>query len=382
MKLPQGFKAAGIKAGLKPSGKIDLGIIYSDLPLVWAFMGTTNQLKAACVSRNRSRFSSGDPVHGVIVNAGNANCANGDQGIWDNEDFASLAVNALSLPRVQSMLTASTGVVGRKLDMDKLRKAVPQLTKELELDSDHFAQAIVTTDTCTKQVSRSLRGGARIVGVCKGSGMIHPNMATMLAFVMTDAIVSQEKLREVWPDIVNHSFNQVTVDGDTSPNDMAFVFSSRQARVLEDEFFEALRDVAQELAQKIARDGEGASKLLTVNVSGARSDEEARKAAREVVRSPLVKAAMHGNDPNWGRILVAVGYSGAVSDMANLRIDLQTRTVYHGKPQAFDASEISQSLKVNDAVIDIDLAAGSASATAWGCDLSKEYVSINADYTT
>ncbi len=382
MKLPQGFKAAGIKAGLKPSGKLDLGLIYSDYPLAWAFMGTTNQLQAACVKRNRARFSSGDPVHGIIVNSGNANCANGEQGIWDNEDFASMAVNALSLPRVQAMLTASTGVVGQALNMAKLKAAVPQIAKELEFDSDGFAEAIITTDHTLKQVSRTLRGGARIVGVAKGSGMIHPNMATMLGFVMTDAAISQERLREIWPEVVKNSFNQVTIDGDTSPNDMAFLFSTRQQRVMEVEFIDALEQICRELAQKIARDGEGATKLLTVNVSGARNDEEARKAAREVVKSPLVKTAIHGNDPNWGRILVAVGYSGAVSDMNNVRIDLQTRTVFQGKPQAFDADEISKSLSVNDAVIDIYLAAGDATATAWGCDLSREYISINADYTT
>ena len=382
MKLPSGFKTAGLSAGLKPSGKLDLGVIYSDIPLNWAITTTTNRLQAPCVSRNRSRYISGDPVHGVVVNSGNANCANGEQGIWDNEDFASLAVNALSLPRVQAMLTASTGVVGQNLDMAKLKKGVPKLSKALELDSDSFAEAITTTDSQIKQVSRTLRGGARIVGVAKGSGMIHPNMATMLAFVMTDAAIPQDAMRDFWKDVVNQSFNQVTVDGDTSPNDMAILFSNNQTRVLAKEFKAKLLEVCQELAQKIARDGEGAQKLLTVNVTGARTNEDARKAAREVARSPLVKTAIHGNDPNWGRILVAVGYSGALSDMANLKIDLQTRTVYHGKPQDFDAKDISDSLKVNDAVIDIDLAAGEANATAWGCDLSREYVAINADYTT
>lgn len=382
MKLPLGFKTAGTRAGLKPSGKLDLGLIYSENPLSWALTTTTNKLKAACVSRNRARFISNDPVHGVIVNSGNANCANGEQGIWDNEDFASLAVNALSLPRVQTMLTASTGVVGQTLAMSKLKKAVPKLPKALELDTENFAEAITTTDTHIKQVSRTLRGGARIVGIAKGSGMIHPNMATMLSFVMTDAAVPQEAMRNIWKNHVNKSFNQVIVDGDTSPNDMAFLFSSNQTRVLANEFKAKLLEVCQELAQKIARDGEGAQKLITVNVTGARTEAEARKAAREVVKSPLVKTAVHGNDPNWGRILVAIGYSGAASDMANVRIDLQTRTVYHGKPQDFDAKDISDSLSVNDAVIDIDLAAGEASATAWGCDLSREYVAINADYTT
>ena len=382
MKLPVGFQATGISAGLKPSGKLDLGAIVSDYDLHWALASTENMLKAPCVSRNRARYASHKGVRGIIVNSGNANCANGESGVWDNEDFAGLGAAALSLGGVQDVLTASTGVVGKRLPINKIRVAMPNLGKNLKMSSDTFAEAIVTTDHHLKQIAVNLSSGARIVGIAKGSGMIHPNMATMLAFVTTDANIPQETLREIWSEVVPRSFNAVTVDGDTSPNDMAFVFSSHQVKADVQEFAEKLLGVCQGLAQKIARDGEGATKLITVNISGARNKKEARLAAREVARSPLVKAAAHGNDPNWGRILVALGASGAVLNTDSAKIKLQTITVYDGEPKDFDASLISSSMSVNDVTIDAHLAAGDSSATAWGCDLTREYVAINADYTT
>jgi glutamate N-acetyltransferase / amino-acid N-acetyltransferase len=383
MKLPVGFQASGLSAGIKESGKPDLGVIYSPYPLYWAFTSTENTLKAACVSRNRSRFTSLQPVHAVIVNSGNANCANGEQGIWDNEDMAGYAANVLSLKRVQDILTASTGVVGQRLPVDKVKGSLNKLARQMTDDSTSFAEAILTTDSQAKQIAVTLDSGARIVGIAKGSGMIHPNMATMLAFVMTDAALPQETLREIWPKVVNNSFNQVTVDGDTSPNDMAILLSSHQVKANPTDFTNALLEVCSKLAQKIARDGEGATKLLTVKVTGARNELEARHAARAVVRSPLVKAAIHGSDPNWGRILVAVGNSGAVSDMASLSIKLQSYLVYQGKSFEFDAAAVSGAMKAaSEVVVEIELAAGTTSATAWGCDLSAEYVRVNADYTT
>jgi glutamate N-acetyltransferase / amino-acid N-acetyltransferase len=382
MKLPVGFQAAGMVSGIKESGKPDLGVIYSPYELYWAFMSTENALKAPCVSRNRSRFTSKQSVQAVLVNSGNANCATGEQGTWDNEDVAGAAANVFSLSKVQDVLTASTGVVGNPLPVDKIRKALPKLARQMSDDSNPFAEAIMTTDIQMKQLALTLDSGARIVGVVKGSGMIHPNMATMLAFVMTDAAISQEALREIWPKVVNSSFNQITVDGDTSPNDMAILLSSHQVRANTQEFIAGLLQLCEKLAQKIVRDGEGATKVITVKVTGARNDHEARLASRAVVRSPLLKAAVHGNDPNWGRILVAVGNSGAVSDMASLSISLQQKVVYQGKPVPFDEKEVSSKMNAPDVFIDIDLAAGSATATAWGCDLSAEYVKINADYTT
>ena len=382
MRLPKGFQAAGIKAGLKPSGKLDLGVIYSRYPLYWALLSTENTFRAPCVSRNRARFTSEQPVNGVVVNSGNANCATGEQGTWDNEDFAGLAANALSLERVQDILTASTGVIGRRLPVDKLRVAVPQLATQMSENSDAFAEAILTTDTVVKQVAVTLEGGGRIVGVAKGSGMIHPNMATMLVFVMTDADIAQQDLRKLWSQVVNDTFNQITVDGDTSTNDMALAFSSHQARVDANEFRLALSGVCERLAKKIARDGEGATKLLTVQVRGARDAKEARTAARAIAKSSLVKAAVHGNDPNWGRILNALGSCGAVVDAANLLISLQGTDVYLGAPKPFDAAELSNAMKAEEVVVVVDLGAGNSSAHAWGCDLSSDYVRINAEYTT
>ena len=382
MKLPIGFQTSGVSANIKASGKKDVGLIHSSFPLYWAVTSTQNEVRAPFIFRNLSRYATGQAVHGVIVNSGNANCANGDQGVWDNEDFAGSAAHALSYGRVQDMLSASTGIIGHRLPVDKVRACLPALTAGLSDDSDDFAEAILTTDTKTKQVGATLTGGARIVGVAKGSGMVHPNMATMLAFVMTDAAIPQTTLRELWPQLIDRSFNQVTVDGDTSPNDTAMLFSSHQVGANAQEFAEALDEVCQRLAKKIARDGEGATKLMTVNVHNARSSEEARRAARAVARSSLVKAAAHGNDPNWGRILVAVGSANVVFDKGGLHIKIQGTTVYKGTPQTFDAESLSKQMDSEDLIIDIDLAAGVRTGTAWGCDLTAEYVSINADYHT
>lgn len=382
MRLPEGFEAASGTAGIKPSGKPDLALLYSEHPLDWALTTTENMVRAPCVSRNRSRFVSGQSVRALLVNSGNANCAMGDAGVWDNEDMAGIAASGLALPRVQDALTASTGVIGRRLPVENIRTTLPAMVQRLGNDAGGFAQAILTTDHRIKLVDTSLPGGARVVGIAKGSGMIHPNMATMLAFVCTDAKVSQEHLRDVWPDIVDRTFNQITVDGDTSTNDMAIVLSSGRLAADASDLAAALERVCVSLGKKIARDGEGATKLITVSVSGARSDAEARVAARAVAGSALVKSALHGNDPNWGRILAAVGRSGAISDLANLEIRLQNTVVYHGEGVAFDAAAVSASLDAEDVVVSVALSAGQGEGTAWGCDLSEDYVRINADYTT
>jgi glutamate N-acetyltransferase/amino-acid N-acetyltransferase len=381
MKLPQGFRVAGITAGLKHSGRRDLGLILGEDELTWALVSTTNKVFAPCVGRNRERLTSGGKVRALIVNSGNANCANGEQGWRDNERMAAAAAEALDLP-ADSVLTASTGVVGQPMPLRRIEAALGELTGALDDDSAAFAAAIMTTDTTLKQVAVTLPGGARVVGVAKGSGMIHPNMATMLAFVMTDAILPQEELRGMWRHVTERTFNQITVDGDTSPNDMAFVFSSGLVEAEPADLQAALLEIAETLARKVARDGEGASKLITVTVSGARNDEEARAAARTVAGSPLVKAAVHGNDPNWGRILVALGRSGAVFDQANVSISLQGATVYDGVPHPYDDAAVSDLLKQEEVLISASLGEAAGSGAAWGCDLTAEYVRINADYTT
>lgn len=382
MRAPRGFELAGVTAGIKESGRSDLGLIYSPHPLAWALMSTTNLVKAPCVSRNRARFATGTPVRAVVVNSGNANCANGERGIWDNEDLAGAAAAALALDRVQDVLTASTGVIGVPLPVDKLKGAMPKAARDLGGDTSAFSQAILTTDSVAKEAAATLNSGARVVGVAKGSGMIHPNMATLLAFVMTDARVSQEQLRDMWPRVVNKTLNQVSVDGDTSTNDMAIVLSSQQVVADPEELEAALVEVCGKLARKVARDGEGATKLITVRIAGARNEEEARAAAKTVAGSMLVKAAVHGADPNWGRILAAIGRSGAVCDLANVRVHVQGVELYAGAPVPFDAAHVSQLLRREDVLLEADLAAGVAVAEAWGCDLTAEYVKINADYTT
>jgi glutamate N-acetyltransferase / amino-acid N-acetyltransferase len=382
MKLPTGFRVAGIVAGLKQSGRPDLGLVVGDEPLGWAMVSTENLVKAPCVQRNRSRLASRESVRALVVNSGNANCANGDGGVWDNEDFAGIAATALHLPRVQDVLTGSTGVIGKRLPMDLLRSGVPRLVEALGRDAGPFAEAILTTDLVTKTSSRTLSTGASILGIAKGSGMIHPNMATLFAFVLTDATVQQATLRTLWRGIVERTLNQVTVDGDTSTNDMAIVLASNARPADEVELTHTLESVAEELAQRVARDGEGATTLITVRIRGARSDEDARLAARAVAGSNLVKAAVHGRDPNWGRILSAVGATGVIADYGAVEITLQDHVVFKGESRPFDEAAVSKAMDAADVLIEVDLAAGEGRGHAWGCDLSAEYVRINADYRT
>lgn len=381
MKLPVGFQAAGISAGLKRSGRPDLALLYSEAPLVWAFTGTTNVVQAPCVTRNRQLYAGGTPVHAVVVNSGNANCANGAAGARDNDAYAAAMAEALGVSPAE-VLTASTGIIGRPMPMEGLLAGLPRAQAELGFEADAFARAILTTDLVPKTAEAELPGGARVVGVTKGSGMIHPNMATMLAFITTDAAVSQEALAELWPRVVRSSFNQLTVDGDTSTNDMAVVLSSGAVPCDLAALEGALLEVCVSLAKQIARDGEGATKLLTVKVTGAATADEARRAAMTVAGSSLVKTAMHGSDPNWGRILAAAGRSGATCDPARVRVAAQGHVLYEGEPLPFDEAEVSAALQADDVLLEVDLAVGTHAAEAWGCDMSAEYVRINADYTT
>ena len=379
--LPQGFLAATGTAGIKASSKPDCALIVSDAPLRWALAATTNTLKAACVTRNRELYESDKPVRGIVINSGNANCATGTAGEQNNKRFAAAAAAALGVS-ADEVLTASTGVIGEPLPVEKLELTLPKLSSQLENGVETLAQAILTTDLIQKTAEVTLSSGARIVGVAKGSGMIHPNMATMFGFALTDADLPQETLRTLWPDVIAKSFNQVTVDGDTSPNDMAFLLANPHAEVDEAEFAKGLLEVAQSLAKQIAGDGEGATKLLTVEVTGAASDAEARQAARAVVLSPLVKSAAHGNDPNWGRILSSVGATGVEIALASLSIELQGTLVYKGTPQSFDAAKVSRTMDAPELLIRVNLGVGTGTGTAWGCDLTADYVRINADYHT
>jgi len=381
MRLPQGFRATGVRAGLKASGNPDLGLIVADEPLVWAMLGTSNRLRAPCVTRNEELARAQTPIRALITNAGNANAGNGSGGVVANDRIAALAGGALGLEPT-TVITASTGVIGQPLPVERIERALPAAVASLTDVIDPFSDAILTTDLVSKHAEVELPGGARIVGVAKGSGMIHPNMATMFGFVLTDARIAPATLRALWSQIVARSFNQISVDGDTSTNDMAIVLASGRVDADERALAAGLAEVAETLAKAIARDGEGATALITARVRGARSEEQARRASRAIVASSLVKSAVHGRDPNWGRILSAIGQSQVDADFDRATVTLQGTTVYHQQPLPFDAAAVSQAMRAPDISIDVDLAVGEAEGVAWGCDLSANYVMINALYTT
>jgi glutamate N-acetyltransferase / amino-acid N-acetyltransferase len=380
--LPRGFQTAALKAGIKPSGNIDLSAVISETPCAWAFAGTRSTAAAASVLRARQLYAAGLPLRAIVVNAGNANAATGAGGVADDAELGTLAASTFQIAP-ESVLTASTGVIGHRLPMEKVRAGVPRLAEQMQTEADLHAQAIMTTDTRPKLFARDLGSGVRLVGVAKGSGMIHPDMATMFSFVYSDAAVDQLALRAAFPGIVARTFNAVTVDGDTSTNDMTAVLCNGQAGAADTaEFLAALEDLMRELARDIARDGEGASTLLTVRVTGAATADDAQLAARTCAGSALLKSAVHGRDPNWGRVIAALGRSGARLNLENLRVDVQGVPVFHAGPLDYDAAAVSAAMNADEVVFGIDLAAGSERGEAWGCDLSAEYVRINAEYTT
>ncbi|AEV15986.1 Arginine biosynthesis bifunctional protein ArgJ beta chain [Thermus sp. CCB_US3_UF1] len=379
VKLPRGFRAGATRAGIKPSGKPDLALLVSGLPAAWAYAATQNRAAAPSIHRGRRLYAAGGALRAVVVNAGNANCATGERGVRDDARMAELAALRLTL-RPEEVLTASTGVIGVPLPLERVEAGLPQIP--LEPLADPFAEAILTTDLVPK-VAEAEVAGAKVVGIAKGSGMIHPNMATMLAFVVTDAKVPQEALRAAWRGIVDRTFNQVTVDGDTSTNDLALLMANgASGEVPLEALFQAVEAVAQELARKIARDGEGATKLLVVRVRGAATEEEARRAARAVAGSALWKSALYGNDPNWGRILAALGNSGARFDPFRVRIALQGIPLYAGGVLPFDRQAASAAMRAEEVEVLVDLEEGEGEGVAWGCDLTEGYVRINALYTT
>ncbi|WP_117236742.1 bifunctional glutamate N-acetyltransferase/amino-acid acetyltransferase ArgJ [Thermus sediminis] len=379
VRLPRGFRAGAVRAGIKPSGRPDLALLVSGLPAHWAYAATQNRAAAPSIHRGRALYAQGGPLRAVVVNAGNANCATGERGFRDDARMAELAAQRLGISP-EEVLTASTGVIGVPLPVERIERGLPQI--DLTPFAQAFAEAILTTDLVVK-VAEAEVAGARIVGVAKGSGMIHPNLATMLAFLVTDAWVPQEVLREAWRGIVDRTFNQVTVDGDTSTNDLALLMANgAYGEVPLEPLLEAVEGVARELSRKIARDGEGATKLMTVRVQGAATEEEARRAARAVAASLLWKSALYGNDPNWGRILAALGNSGARFDPLRVEIRLQGVPLYRGGALPFDRERASQAMRAEEVEVFVDLGEGPFRAEAWGCDLTEGYVRINALYTT
>lgn len=388
--LPQGFLAAGVNCGVRRY-RPDLGIIVSDRDATAAGVFTTNQMAAAPVRYCRSLLPASD-IRAILTNSGQANAATGAQGVEGNRAMAFEAAKELEcLPR--QILTASTGVIGPQLDLAKILPAMEELVTRANETAEDFALAILTTDLVPKTVTTTVdlsEGSVRITGICKGSGMIHPNMATMLGYLLTDAVIAPNEAQSYLKTVVDTSFNMISVDGDTSTNDSVFMLANGATGVslatAEDEraFLAALKQVAITLAQSIAIDGEGASKLVEVNLVGAPSLEIARSAARGVTVSPLVKTAMHGEDPNWGRIVARLGAEQAPEEaLLKMSLAIQGHVLFdQGRPVPYDRDEVKTLLRRHKITVNIDLKSGDASATAWGCDLSKKYVDINTEYTT
>ncbi len=386
---PQGFLFSGVQAGLKASGKRDLGLIYCARPGLAGAVFTQNLFPAAPVLYDQSLIPLRD-FRALIVNAGNANAATGAKGVKANLNMASAAAELLEVQREQ-VLTSSTGVIGQQLDLDKIIAALPRLHNELSAQPENFSQAILTTDLVPKLAQAQLNWQGKsyqVLGVCKGSGMIMPNMATLLAYVLTDAPITPDKIQEITLKLAERSFNCLSVDTDTSTNDSFFLLTSDpQAEVdssLQEALFQSLLQVSQDLAQQIAADGEGAKHLIEVSVKQARNAAQAKSVMMSLLNSPLVKTAIHGQDPNWGRLLMAIG-KGLVDEAPNLPISITLQGVEvftQGEPQKFDYAALSQSLGKFEVSIEVDLKLGSAALTGWGCDLSREYIAINADYTT
>lgn len=388
--LPKGFTAAAINSGVRKY-RPDLGMLISDRDCVAAGVFTQNECKGAPVLYSQGILPS-PHVRAIVTNSGQANTATGAQGREDNWKMALAAAHAVGV-RPQQILTASTGVIGVALDIEKIAAAMPMLPDRATHTAEPFAVAILTTDLVPKTVTTevALSGGlVRITGICKGSGMIHPNMATMLGYLMTDVEMPMALADSMLKEVTDLSFNMISVDGETSTNDTVFLLANGASGVsLSSEedvaiFRKALTDVSQYLAQSIARDGEGATKLVEVKLDGAPDVALARKAARGLTISPLLKAALHGEDPNWGRILARLGADQVPSAcLDKMKLSIQGTDIFEaGRPLTFDRTALRNLLKQDAVHITIDLGSGDARATAWGCDLSKKYVDINAEYAT
>jgi glutamate N-acetyltransferase/amino-acid N-acetyltransferase len=376
---PKGFRTAAVAAGIKKDGIPDLALICSQTSAVAAAVFTRNTFAAAPIVLCKRHLAASDHrARALIVNSGNANAATGPAGIEAAELCAAAVAAALGCGRSE-VLVASTGVIGRPLPADKIRNAIPRLISSLQSENgDVLARAIMTTDTFPKIASAEFKG-VRIVGVAKGAGMIHPDMATMLSFVMTDAEIEHPELQRALQKSAARSFNSITVDGDTSTNDMLAVLANGQSGVRVDaaEFEEELQAVCCDLARAIARDGEGASKFVELIIEGAPSEEAARTIGRAIAKSPLVKTAIHGADPNWGRIVAAIGNTGIPLESDQVEIYVGDIPFAGG-----NLEEARRRLSQRDVQIRVVLHSGSGRAEVWTCDLTRDYIAINADYTT
>lgn len=394
----QGFEAASCEANIKYSGRTDMAMVFSKEPCECAGTFTSNVVKAACVQWDMQIVESGKPMHAVVINSGIANACTGKEGFDACEASARAVEDSLKVP-YDSVAVASTGVIGMQLPVDKLVKGINAMSKTLDdsLEAGTAAsKAIMTTDTVNKEVAVSFMAGGKKVtlgGMSKGSGMIHPNMCTMLAFITTDLSIDKVLMQEALREVVADTFNMITVDGDTSTNDslilMANGLAGNDKITAKDEdyksFKEALFFVCRFLARKMASDGEGATKLFEAKVVNAKSKEDARTLSRAIVGSNLSKAAIYGCDANFGRFLCAMGYSGARFDQNDVELFFESRAgrlqVFdRGTPIDFDEDFAVKIMKEDEVTVFVDMHEGEAEAAAWGCDLTYDYVKINADY--
>jgi len=375
---PEGFKIAAAAAGIRRSG-LDLGLLYSDRPATTAVVFTKNSFPAAPILVTREHLkASGNTIRAVLVNAGNANAVTGETGMHAVRRCAAELATRLGC-KPSEVFVSSTGVIGRPLPVDKIVAAIPTLAAEMNpAGGDAFSRAIMTTDTVPK-VAESSAGGVRMLGFAKGSGMIHPNMATMLSYILTDAKMEFGALDKALRYAVDRSFHSITVDGDTSTNDTVAVFANGASGIAPspEAFTAQLTEVCQTLAKAIARDGEGATKFVELTIEGAPSDDAAREIGRTIARSPLVKTAIYGCDPNWGRLICAVGNSGVPLSGEDVELFIDDVPLING-----DLKLAAEKLQSKEVRIRVSLHSGSGKATVWTCDLTEEYIHINADYTT
>ena len=390
---PKGFKAGAAYAGIKTyaKDKRDVGILLSESACVTAGVYTTNKFVSPSVTLTRDRVNAGN-VRALFVSSGIANTGVGEQGLIDAIEAIAVAADHVGVP-AEEMAIGTTGVIGVELPMALIRSGIPSI--ELTEDGGNtFARSIMTTDRVAKSVAIELEIDGKTVtigGCAKGSGMIHPNMATMLAYVTTDAAVERDFLESVLHDVVDDTFNMVTIDGDMSTNDTVMLFANGMAGNTPvaagtpeaTGFFLALFSVMEYLSREMVKDAEGSSKIFSVRVDGARNREDARLAARAIASSSLVKSAIHGNDPNWGRVIAAAGYSGADIDVSKVRFEINDVVIMDaGAPISFHREAVIAIMNNPEVNLAVDLGLGDGTATAWGCELTEAYVQFNSAYTT
>ncbi|SDK19651.1 bifunctional ornithine acetyltransferase/N-acetylglutamate synthase [Sediminibacillus albus] len=389
---PKGFTAGGVHCGIRKS-KLDFGWIYSQVPAATAGVYTTNAFQAAPLKVTQESISTGCKIQALLVNSGVANACTGEQGLNDAYEMRKWGAEAFGVLESHTAV-ASTGLIGELLPMEKIKQGIDQIHQQENNHVSRFERAILTTDTREKGTAVQIEIEGKTIaigGAAKGSGMIHPNMATMLSFITTDADVDASALSAALKNITNKSFNMITVDGDTSTNDMVLAMANGTAgnSPLDEDhpewhlFEKGLAIVCENLAKEIARDGEGATKLVEVHVTGAETDQAAQAISKSVISSNLVKTAIHGADANWGRLITAIGYSGQPVNPDKVSISIgSVKVVNEGMPVAFDEAEAKSHLMQDTVIIFADMGAGSGEAIAWGCDLSYDYVRINASYRT